>query len=474
MNNKFLTEQNLSMLFNMMNEYVYQRTKYEIGQGEWGFLVNVMKRYYNPTVHLKDLNKRTLDYVIPVIMKKLQDNMISSVDRTLPVMSQNQDVDSNYQRLLDSRNPVENIPNPPQFTDPEPQYQPITASPEDMMKQRNMDNQVGVPYNNQVAQQFSTNEHTDIVAETQETNQPNVVQSREFRTLQPEPDELKQFYENEKYDLFFQEYIVVDSRDRNHDDYADPNNYRVDLERDINDVVSIQLVSAEVPKSEYVINASNNKIYFQELNAQVSGGTYLTATIPVGNYTITELKTAIETQMDAVGTANYTVTINSSTNTINVSSDLGSVDLFNFLFQGDNEVHGNNNNPRSTYRDNSIGPVIGFSRTDLSGASNYTGDLQYNLDGEKYVMLHLRNIPMIDGISDGVQNAFHKITLNTSNSTKYYQEGDYQIVKKLNSPIKRLNELEISFRNYNNDLYDFHGLEHSLTFKVTSIKGKTI
>lgn len=474
MSNKFLTEQNLSMLFNMMNEYVYQRTKYEIGQGEWGFLVNVMKRYYIPNVPLKDLNKRTLDHVIPVIMKKLQDNMISSVDRTLPVMSQNQDVDSNYQRLLESRNPVEKIPNPPQFTDPEPQYQPITKSPEDMMKQRNLDKEVGVPYNNQVAQQFSTNEHTDIVAETRETNQSNVVQSREFRTLQPEPEELKQFYENEKYDLFFQEYIVVDSRDRNHDDYADPNNYRVDLERDINDVVSIQLVSAEVPKSEYVINTSNNKIYFQELNTQVSGGTYLTATIPVGNYTITELKTAIETQMDAIGTANYTVTINSSTNTINISSDLSGVDLFNFLFQGDNEVHGNNNNPRSTYRDNSIGPVIGFSRTDLSGASNYTGDLQYNLDGEKYVMLHLRNIPMIDGISDGVQNAFHKITLNTSESTKYYQEGDYQIVKKLNSPIKRLNELEISFRNYNNDLYDFHGLEHSLTFKVTSIKGKTI
>ena len=89
-------------------------------------------------------------------------------------------------------------------------------------------------------------------------------------------------------------------------------------------------------------------------------------------------------------------------------------------------------------------------------------------------MLHLRNIPMIEGISDGVQNAYHKITLNTSSNTQYYQEGDYKILKKLNNPIKRLNELEVSFRNYNNDLYDFHGLEHSLTFKVTSLKGKTI
>jgi hypothetical protein len=474
MSEKFLTEQNLSMLFNMMNEYVYQRTKYEIGEGEWKFLVNVMKRYYTPNVPLRELNKRTLDHVIPVIMKKLQDNMISSVDRTLPVMSQNQDVDSNYQRLLESRKPVENIPNPPQFTDPEPQYQPITESPEDMIRIREQDNQVGVPYSNLVAQQFSTNEHTDIVAESKQNDQLDVVQSREFKTLQPEPEELKQFYENEKNDLYFQEYIVVDSRDRNHNDYPNSNNYRVDLERDVNDVISIQLVSAEVPKSEYVINASNNKIYFQELNSQVSAGTVLEATLSVGNYTITELKTEIETQMDAIGTANYTVTINSKTNTINVSSDLNSVDLFNFLFQGDNEIHGNNNNPRTTYRDNSIGPVIGFSRTDLSGASNYTGDLQYNLDGEKYVMLHLRNIPMIDGIADGVQNAFHKITLNTTNNTKYYQEGDYKILKKLNSPIKRLNELEVSFRNYNNDLYDFHGLEHSLTFKVTSIKGKTI
>ncbi len=473
--NQFLTEQNLNILFNMMKEYVYNKTRYEINEAEWNFLVNVMKKCYDPSVSVKELNKKTLDHVIPIIMKKLSDRMQSPPmdGRTLPQISQNQDVDSNYQRLVEQRKPKEHTPNPVRFTDIEPEYQPITTTPEELMRSRNQDNQIGVPYDKGVAQQFSTNEHTDIVSEANPVDE-NAIQPRQFKTLQPEPEELKQYYENEKYDLYFQEYIVVDSRDRNHDDYPNPNNYRVDLERDIHDVISIQLVSAEVPKSEYTINTSNNLIYFQETNAQVSGETFLTATLDVGNYTITELKTEIENKMDAVGTANYTVTIDNKTNTVNISSDLSGVDLFNLLFQGDNEIHGNNNNPRSSYRENSIGPVIGFSRTDLSGASNYTGQFQYNLGGERYVMLHLQNIPMIEGISDGVQNAYHKITLNTTTNTQYYQEGDYKILKKLNTPIKRLNELEVSFRNYNNDLYDFHGLEHSLTFKVTSLKGKTI
>lgn len=482
MSNQFLTEQNLNILFDMISEYVYDRTKYQIGQPEWNFLINVMKRCYDPSFDIKQLNRKAIDHVIPVIMKKLQDKLPqqsmsqqrqSIPDRTMPTVSQNNDVSSQYERLVQDRKPKNNEPNPVRFTDVEPEYQPITVTPDDMIKSRELDDQINVPYNDLVASNFSTNQHTDIISESKPISD-KAIQPREFKTLQPEPEELKQFYEKEKYDLYFQEYIVIDSRDRNHDDNPNANNYRVDLERDINDVIAIQLVSAEVPKSEYTISTSNNKIYFQETNAQVSGGTYLTATLDVGNYTITELKTEIENKMSAVGTANYTVTINTKTNTINISSDLSGVDLFNLLFKGVDEIHGHNNNPRSTYLENSVGPVIGFSRTDRTGASNYTGDLQYNLEGERYVMLHLRNIPIIDGISDGVQNAYHKITLNTDTATKYYQEGDYKILKKLNNPIKRLNELEISFRNYNNDLYDFHGLEHSLTFKVTSIKGRTI
>ncbi len=474
MSKQFLTEQNLNILFNMMKEYIYKKEQYEINQPEWDFLVQVMKKSYDPMYSLQTLNKKTLDHVIPVIMNKLKNRY---QEQTLPTINVNQDVEQTYQQIVQSRKPIDNTPTPIKFTEHEQEYQPIQTTPSDIIKLRALDTQITVPFNKNIAQQFSQNKHTDIIEESKhvETLGTQVLQSREFKTLQPEPQEYKEFYNKEKNDLLYQEYIVIDSRDRNHVDYVNPNNYRIDLEKDLNDVVAIELISAEVPKSEYVINANNNKIYFQETNAQVSGNTYLTATLSVGNYTLAELKTEIETQMDTVGIANYTVTIISKTNNINISSNLSGVTLFNLLFKGNNEIHGHNNNPRSTYLENSIGPVIGFSRIDRTGSSNYTGDLQYNLNGEKYIMLHLANIPMIEGISDGIQNAFHKITLNSdNNTTRYYKEGEYKISKKLNNPIKRLNELEISFRNYNNDLYDFHGLEHSLTFKITSIKGKTI
>lgn len=478
MTSQFLTEQNLNILFNMMKEYIYARTEYEINEAEWNFLISVMKKSYVPHLPTKELNKQTLDYIIPVVMKKISESLKKTSpqlpQRTMPAMDSNHDVSSTYDKLLKEREPVEQSLPRVRFTDIEPEYTPITSTPQDMMKNRDMDEQIAVPYDNHVAEQFSNNTHTDIIMETKSVD-PNKLQSREFKTLQPEPEELKEYYENEKHDLYFQEYMVVDSRDRNHDDYPNANHYRVDLERHINDVISIQLISAEIPKSEYIINNSNNKIYFQETTTQVNNGTYLTASLDIGNYTITELKTEIENKMSTVGTGNYTVTIHSRTKTLSIASDLnGPGFLFSLLFKGNDEIHGHNNNPRSTYLENSIGPVIGFGRIDRVGALTYTGDAQYNLNGETYVMLHLRNIPIIDGVSDGVQNAYHKITLDTSLSVKYYQERDYQIVKKLNNTIKRLNEMEISFRNYNNDLYDFHGLEHSLTFKITSIKGKTI
>lgn len=454
--NQFLTKQNVDILFNMIKKYIYDKTTYEIEEPEWNFLVNTMKRAYHPHIDIKELNKNTLDHVVPVIMKKISQH-ISQIkehipeqnenmnSRTLPEISENNDVSKNYEQLLESRQPEKNIPPPIVFTDVEPEYLPITQSPEDMMKDRELDKNIIIP------------------------SETDVIQSREFKTLQPEPPELQLFNEKKKLDLYFDDYIVVDSRDRNHDDYENSNNYRIDLKKDIQDVISIELISAEIPKSDYIINLNNNKIYFQETNLHVSNNTYLTATIPIGNYTISELKTEIENQMSLIGIANYTVTVDNKTKLINISSDMSGVNVFNLLFKGVDEIHGNNNNPRSTYRENSIGPVIGFSRIDKVGFSNYTGNSQYNLEGERYIMLHLRNIPIIDGISNGVQNAYHKITLN-GNITRYYQHTDYQIIKKLNNPIKRLNELEISFRNYNNDLYDFHGLEHSLTFKITSIK----
>ena len=99
--------------------------------------------------------------------------------------------------------------------------------------------------------------------------------------------------------------IIIDSRDRNTDKYIEPNEYVIDLEREMYNIISLELISAEIPNSEYIINSDNNLLHFEE-----TGGTDIISTIPVGNYTLTTLATAIQTQMNNDGGSTYTVTTN--------------------------------------------------------------------------------------------------------------------------------------------------------------------
>ena len=67
----------------------------------------------------------------------------------------------------------------------------------------------------------------------------------------------------------------------------------------------------------YNIDARNNKFSFNESN---SSGTVRTFTIPSGNYTITTFMAALKTGLDVNGTVVYTVTNNTLTNIITITS----------------------------------------------------------------------------------------------------------------------------------------------------------
>ena len=54
---------------------------------------------------------------------------------------------------------------------------------------------------------------------------------------------IQDLYDTNKKDY----YILVDSRDRNHDLYLNPNNYQVEFDNVLRSVISIELISAELP-----------------------------------------------------------------------------------------------------------------------------------------------------------------------------------------------------------------------------------
>ena len=257
--------------------------------------------------------------------------------------------------------------------------------------------------------------------------------------------------------------LVIDSRDRNTDDYPNSYKYQVDFDYIYKDIVSIELVSANIPKTEYLINNSNNSLIFSE-----NGGSELEAIIAIGNYTPATLATAIKTAMETVGSDTYTVTADETlTNKYTITKSSGTLELF---FNGGSETYGTST--RIKYKHNSIGPIIGFKQTDLSGGATYTGQNQFNLQGPSYILLHIHNFDNLYGIhNNSVSKSFAKIVLDTEQSEyKFFKsQNDYLVKKEFSPPLAKMAQLDIEFRNYDGSFYDFGGLPHSLYFKITTL-----
>ncbi len=259
---------------------------------------------------------------------------------------------------------------------------------------------------------------------------------------------------------------ITDSRDRNYDKYPFSYDYQVDVNPDYKFVTSVELISAEIPKSSYIINNNNNLMYFEEQT-----GTRIISTIPVGNYTITDLLTAIGTEMtnDSALGVTYTATLNTLTDKITITSDAFGPSLLNLLFYGGTENF-INDTVRSIYLPNSIGPIIGYNRIDLTGSFSYEAQNIYDLSGDTYVLLHIFDFDNIERPDAPCDAPYAKIPLDVDQGqVKFYNhEENQENIKYFSPSMGKLSDLHIKFKNYNNDDYDFNGREHSMTFKITT------
>ena len=91
--------------------------------------------------------------------------------------------------------------------------------------------------------------------------------------------------------------LVVDSRDRNKELYPNPNNYVIQLPR-YKDVLSVELIGADVPHTGFNIDSSNNILYLaftQDMFIKYYNGirtpdvSYIEVVIPPGYYEASDL-----------------------------------------------------------------------------------------------------------------------------------------------------------------------------------------
>ena len=266
-------------------------------------------------------------------------------------------------------------------------------------------------------------------------------------------------------------YVHIDSRDRNYNNYSNSNSYTIKLNNyKIKNVKSIELISAKIPKSEYLINANNNKINFQENSVDY------TITLDEGNYTSITLATQFENQLNALATDNeYTVNVDTISGILSVLR-IGGSNSFSLLFSSGSYADSLDSNGQLVIG-SSPRKILGFEIQDYTstdGSINSPNKISLNTNDEVFIEID-NNMGHIDTIIS--ENNYLKgkifacIDMDVSyDDIKFFKNSEKKIIKEYFPLMNNLYYLHIQFKNYYNNLYNFRGQENSLLLKVSYIE----
>lgn len=208
-----------------------------------------------------------------------------------------------------------------------------------------------------------------------------------------------------------QNFVTIDSRDRNYNLYPSISNYKIQLPKIYRKVERFELLFSYLPNSFYNINNHNNILYFnEELN--IDSKNMLTIDIPSGNYPKDLINNnpqdllakTIQEKLNQKGNANYTVTYSELKNNYIIESDLfdqntniptgfsisckgKEIPIGDFSYEKvpkrnlDNTIMTNSKGEIiyedvfigekvNEYNKNDIGPVVGFDKINYNGLIN--------------------------------------------------------------------------------------------------------
>jgi hypothetical protein len=247
--------------------------------------------------------------------------------------------------------------------------------------------------------------------------------------------------------------IIVDSRVRNKTLFPNPNDYEVPFEDDINDVVSAKLIYIDVPMPQYLINNNFNKLYFK-----VSSTNYI-ATIANGDYSPSDLATAIATALNAVLPATFQVTYNQQLDNFKINATVPFTLTFKDIANPLNQLLGFAEQIYSSVTDTATPSFPNLV------ASVYRRNFSYN----DYIIMDIEQFDLLKSIDRDLNKSFAIIPRNYSNVNMY---DDLNIIKNFSPPLARMTKLRIKFFDRFGNAYDFHNMDHRFELLMTSTKQK--
>jgi len=256
---------------------------------------------------------------------------------------------------------------------------------------------------------------------------------------------------------------VIDSRDRNTQLYPLPSEYTIELDEDVTDVKSIELLVADIPFSRYMIHDNNNV-----LNFMMGDEVEKEAIIRPGNYTENELGVEVERQLNIVGNGDFSVTYEETTNKYIITN----MSKFTLLFKGDPYQH-TTNVFDFKYRKKTMARLLGFHNDDAESFTSGTGlwgvKSMYarNFSSERYMVMKIQQVDLNKSLNKPLQSSFCIINNPNEPISNYY---DHVMKKNLSKPITSLKKLRISFYDYYGNLYDFQNHDHRLEIVFGTLK----
>jgi hypothetical protein len=207
--------------------------------------------------------------------------------------------------------------------------------------------------------------------------------------------------------------------------------------------MKLSVVNAQIPVSWYLINDTNNRIYFSVNGVQ---NNYF---FPNGNYNV---NTFISTWISTFGN-NWTLTFSKITNKITFSNSLGPI------------VFGNNISASNT-----LFSLIGFDSTKSYSSSVITGQLvssyAINFLGLSKINIKSTTFPFknFDSLTATATSTLCSIPVssNASGLINYNNLTDYKSIFKE----YEFNSIDISITDDKNNYIDFNNIDWSMTLQI--------
>jgi len=279
--------------------------------------------------------------------------------------------------------------------------------------------------------------------------------------------------------------------------YPEPNSYTFHFGKTYQNIKSIRLISTIIPNTDRVINNNNNDITFKmaygdddgadEDDLLTDGIDSYNIIVPLGNYTATELAQKIKSLANtaiknAIGSTIeidiLNVTFDTKTGIFEISI-LTNPSVTKTLYFSWDFI------PNTSNDDKSLHNLLGFQyhSTEASGNEYVTSfSNEVDLGGgkttiyrtvrlltEEYIFLCIDGLGTVDdigNISTQIRdNIFAKLLLNVGAGSYAFDTFTSNTMIFDDTTLKNLDKFKISFVRPSGELYDFYGLDHSMSFE---------